>query len=122
MPARPCRLRESSVKGRIYWRLLSVQFLEKIPARISIAQRIVVDVAVAVEVLRVVRRLDVGVRRDEPPQFRVVDPAVHVDQAQPVQVSIRGRLRSIAWHLRSSLRTCDKHALLHEHSNGPFQP
>jgi len=59
-------------------------------ARVGEAQGVVEHVAVAVEALRGLRELHDGIGREETPEFRVVDPAVHVDQAQLVQVLVAG--------------------------------
>jgi hypothetical protein len=49
------------------------------PAGIGIGQRVVEHVGVGVPALRVGRLLDHRVRLQEPPQLRVVDATVHVD-------------------------------------------
>jgi hypothetical protein len=55
------------------------------PRRIRRIQRIIERVAVAVEGLRLERRLNFRVRRQEAPDGRVVDSAVQVNERQIVQ-------------------------------------
>ena len=55
-------------------------------ARVGIYQRVVQAVGIAVEVLRVVGALHVGIYREERRHLRVVHAAVHVDQAKGVKV------------------------------------
>ena len=53
-------------------------------------QRIVEHIGIAVVALRVLGKLDVRIGADEPPDVRIVHPAVHVDQVQVVQVLVPG--------------------------------
>ena len=52
--------------------------------------RIVQHMAVAIQALRVERCLDERVRRDEAADHRVIHAAVHVDQAEIVQLLVLG--------------------------------
>lgn len=63
---------------------------QKQPARVGQGQRVVVDVAVAVQALRGVRVLDIRIGRQEAAQDRIVHPAIHMNQPQLVQVLVAG--------------------------------
>ena len=56
------------------------------PTRIRTSQRVVVAIAIAVEVLQIGRVLDEGVALQEAPKQRVVETTIHVDQADIVQM------------------------------------
>ena len=60
------------------------------PAGIRVLQGVVHHVHVAVVVLAFVWGLDVGVGADKPPHFWVVQPRIHVDQAEVVEVFVSG--------------------------------
>ena len=60
------------------------------PARVRVAERVVVDVGVAVEGLGRGRVRHEGVGGEEPAEGGVVDTAVHVDQADAVEVLVAG--------------------------------
>ena len=62
--------------------------MPKLSIRISIFERIVKAVGVAVVVLRIGGRLDVVVRTEETALQGVVHAAVHVDEAQGVYVLV----------------------------------
>ncbi len=62
--------------------------MPELPVRIHIFQRVVQAVGVAVEALREVRALDVVVGREETAHHGVVHPAVHINQAEAVQVLV----------------------------------
>ena len=86
------------------------------PGRIGIALRIVEDVAVAVQVLRVVGFLDVGIGRNEAADFLVVvSPAVVVKPALGIEFLAgeavgritgcrRSRFGTLCW--QSLIRVC----------------
>jgi len=64
--------------------------VRKIPAGVGQADGVVQHIAVAVVALAVVGELDEGVGGEKTPQIRVIDPSVHVDQADAVQVFVSG--------------------------------
>ena len=64
--------------------------MPELAARVGVGERVVEGVEVAVEVLRVVGHLDVGVGRQEASQYRVVKTRVHVIQPEPRQPFVAG--------------------------------
>ena len=59
-------------------------------ARVDILQRIVHAIGIAVEALGVFGALHVGIHREERRHLRVIHAAVHVDQAESIQVLVSG--------------------------------
>ena len=57
---------------------------------VGVGERVVVGVGVAVEALGTVGRLDKGVGGEEASEGGVVDPAVHVDQPDAVEMLVAG--------------------------------
>ena len=60
------------------------------PVQVHISQRIVQAVGVAVEALRALGLLHLGVGAEETAQSGVVEPRVHVHQPEPWQVLVTG--------------------------------
>ena len=57
-------------------------------ARVDIAQGVVLAVSVAVEALGIVGALHIGIHGEETTHLRVVHAAVHVDEAESIEVLV----------------------------------
>ena len=58
--------------------------------RVGVFQRVVQAIRIAVEALRVVGTLHVGIHREERRHLRVVHTAVHVDQSEGIEMLVAG--------------------------------
>ena len=64
--------------------------MHPLPIRIRISQRIIISIAITVEVLGVAGVLDVVVGREHPSQIGVVESAVHIYQTESIQMFVSG--------------------------------
>ena len=74
---------------RLEWRLPETAH-EAIAGRIGEVQRAVADIGIAVPALRRERVLGHRVRRTEPPQERIIDAAIHMNEANLIELLMAG--------------------------------
>src|SRR5690606_10815644 len=64
------------------------QALQEIPARVRIAQRVVLHVAVAVEGLQIGGVLDKRIGTEEPAYLRIIHPPAHMDKVDAIELVV----------------------------------
>jgi len=67
------------------------QLLQKIPAGIGIAQRVVLHIAVTVQGLQIGAVTHKGVGTQKTPNLRIIHPSAHMDKADVVQLVMPGK-------------------------------
>ena len=70
--------------------MLSLFTIQIMPGRVRVSQRIILDIAVAIKALKFVWVGNHIVRTHEPPDQRVINPPVHVDDSHLIEVLMLG--------------------------------